>query len=293
MDPKFEINLRQFEQLEETVWGEITAFVEKWNQTKENKFINDVPFQLAIYFSEETDKEMQELERILEQKHKEREWVWAKIFIKDLSAKAVEALDYIQFIGDGYPDKFFLNESDALSPVEPCETCGMVHPHLAIQKNFLQVNETYLDRKKAEPNNKYSPPGLDIVNMPNGALLVSKSVVELIKKDKNVHGYKFLDVIDQKGEISERLFQLAVDKIILRPDNLSEEEAICPTCGAVLQNLTKTFAVKKSRLGKSSFFSRNPLGISSMYMSNSLYHFLKSENVRGLGPVQGADLIND
>lgn len=292
MAPKFEINLRQFEQPEESVWGEIMAFVEKWNQTKENKFIKDVPFQLAIYFSEETDNEMQELESILEQKHKEREWVWAKIFIKDLSAEAVEAFDYIQFSGDGYPDEFLLNEPDALSPVEPCETCGIVHPHLAIQKKPFQVNETYLDRKKAEPNNKYSPPGLDIVNMPNGALLVSKRVAELIKKDKSVHGYKFLDVIAQKGETSERLFQLAVDKIILRPDNLSDEDAICRTCGAVLKNLAKTFAVKKSRLGKSSFFSRNPSGISSMYMSNSLYHFLKSENVRGLTPVQGADVIS-
>jgi len=292
VDPKIEINLRQFEQPEESVWGEIMAFVEKWNQTKENKFIEDVPFQLGIYFSEETDKEMRELESILEQKHKEREWVWAKVFIKDLSAEAVEAFDYIQFSGDGYPDEFLLNESDALSPVEPCETCGMVHPHLAKQKKPFQVNETYLDRKKAKPNNKYTPPGLDIVNMPNGALLVSKRVVDLIKKDKNVHGYKFLDVINQKGEISERLFQLAVDKIILRPDNLSDEDAICPTCGAVLKNLAKTFAVKKSRLGTSSFFSRNPSGISSMYMSNSLYHFLKSENVRGLAPVQGADVIS-
>ena len=292
MNPKFEINLRQFEQPEESVWGEIITFVEEWNQTKENKFIKDVPFQLAIYFSEETDKEMLELESILEQKHKERDWVWAKIFIKDLSAEAVEAFDYIQFNGDGYPDKFFLNESDALSPVEACKTCGIVHPHLAIQKKPFQVNETYLDRKNAEPNNKYSPSGLDIVNMPNGALLVSKRVVDLIKKDKNVHGYKFLDVIDQNGETSERLFQLAVDKIILRSDNLSDEDAICPTCGAVLKNLETTFAVKKSRLGKSSFFCRNPSGISSMYMSNSLYHFLKSENVRGIGPVQGADVIS-
>lgn len=87
-------------------------------------------------------------------------------------------------------------------------------------------------------------------------------------------------------------FNWAVGKIILRPDNLSDEDAICRTCGAVLKNLAKTFAVKKSRLGKSSFFSRNPSGISSMYMSNALYHFLKSENVRGLTPVQGADVIS-
>ena len=75
MDPKFEINLRQFEQSEESVWGEIITFVEKWNQTKESKFIKDVPFQLAIYFSEEKDNEMRELESILKEKHKEREWV--------------------------------------------------------------------------------------------------------------------------------------------------------------------------------------------------------------------------
>ena len=95
------------------------------------------------------------------------------------------------------------------------------------------------------------------------------------------------------GGGSKKLFQLTTDKIILVPDNLTDEGAICPVCGTELLLLTNEFAIKKDRLKGSSFFSRRPSGLASIYISNDLYHFLKSENVRGLTPVQGAELIFD
>jgi hypothetical protein len=292
MDPKFEMLLLQFDQPDKSVWDEILSFAENWNRTKENKFINDEPSELAIYFFEEDDKELKELENILEQKHEERQWAWIKTITNDPTKEEIEAHDYIQIIGDGYPDEFFLNESDALSPMIPCKTCGTMHSHLRVQKKPVQVNEVFLN-KKGEPNDKYTPRGLDIINLSHGALLVSKKVVELVKKNSNFHGCTFFDVIDQKGKISDRLCQLKADKVILLPDNLTEVGAICPTCGTVLSTMTRMFVVKESRLGKSSFFSRIPSGLSSIYISNPLYHLFKLENIRGLTPVQGAALIFD
>lgn len=291
MAPKFEMLLLQFEQPDKSVWDEILSFAENWNRTKENKFINDEPSELAIYFSEEDDKELKELENILEQKHEKRQWVWVKTITNDPTKEEIEAHDYIQIIGDGYPDEFFLNESDALSSSLPCKTCGTIDPHLRTQKKALQVDETFLT-KKGEPNDQYTPNGLDIINMPHGALLVTKRVVELINSNKKLSGYKFLDVLNKQGKISEKLFQLTTDKIILVPDNLTVEGAYCPTCGTVLSTMTRGFVVKKGRLGKSSFFARHPSGISSIYLSKSLYQILESENIRGLTPVQGADVIS-
>ena len=291
MNAKLEIILLQFDQPKESTWSEVINFSKKWNQEKENKFINDEPSELVIYFDEENDEELRELENILEQKHKERKWEWTKTITNDSTKQDIEASDYIQIIGDGYPDKFFLNESDALSPALPCKTCGTVDPHLRTQKKTLQVDESYLD-KKGFPNDQYTPNGLDIINLPHGALLVSKRVVDLISSNKKLSGYKFLDVLNKQGKVSEKLFQLTTDKIILVPDNLTEEGAYCPTCGTVLSTMTRGFAIKKDRLGKSSFFARHPSGISSIYISKSLYQILESENIRGLTPVQGADLLN-
>jgi len=291
MKSKSEIVLLQFDQPKESIWKEMIGFADKWNQEKENKFITDQPSELAIYFEDENDKELKELENILEQKHKERKWEWIRTITNNQTKEEIEDHDFVQIIGDGYPDEFFLNESDALSPMLPCKTCGTVDSHLRTQKIALQVDESFLNRKGI-PNDQYNPKGIDIINMPHGALLVTERVVKLFSSDKKLTGYKFLDVLDKQGKVSEKLFQLTTDIIILVPDNLTEEGAYCPACGTVLSTMTRGFAIKKQRLGKSSFFSRNPTGISSIYVSRSLYQILKSENIRGLTPVQGADLLN-
>lgn len=293
MNSKFEILLLQFDQPDELVWDEILSFAEQWNRTKENKFINDVPFELVIYFSAEDHKELKELEGILKQKQEEHEWAWIKTRTNNPTKEEIEAHDYIQIIGDGYSDEFLLNELDALPPPAPCQTCGTTHPHLRTQTKALKVNETFLGKKNIYPNYRYTPPGVDLVNMPHGALLVSDKVEQLLKGSGNPKGYALLDVVNQNGKVSDKLFQLVADKIILLPDNLTEEGAICPTCGTVLGALTGEFLIRKKRLGEASFFSRMPSGLSSIYVSNPLYHFLKSENVRGLTPVQGANLIDD
>lgn len=290
MESNLEILLLQFEQPNESIWNEILRFAESWNETKENKFINESPFELAIYFPEIEDKELKELEEILEQKHNEQHWVWLKTIPHDPSKELIESCDFIQIIGNGYPDNFFLNESQALEAMKPCEKCGTIHSHLRLQKGPLEVNEAFLS-KKGYPNNAYSPPGLDIINLPHGALLVSKKVVELIKEN-GFHGAIFLNVINQHGKISEKLFQLVTDIIILLPDNL-REGTICPGCGTVLSTLTGEFLIRKERIKGVSVFSRNPSGASAIYISNPLYHLLKSNNIRGLTPAQCAKVMDE
>jgi hypothetical protein len=293
MDAKFKILLLQFEQPDQSVWDEVLSFAEEWNETKENKFINALTFERIIYFSDADDKELKVLENILEQKRAENGWVWTRSKVQHYpSRKEKESRDFIEIIGDGYPDEFLLNESEALSSAVACEVCRTVDSDLIIQIKALQIDETFLDKKKVYPNYKYTPPGLDIVNMPHGALLVSNRVTELIQDNNKFYGCAFLEVINQKGKTSERFYELVTDKIILIPDNLTDKGAICPVCGTELLELANEFAIRKERLEGSSFFSRRPSGLASIYISNELYHFLKLENVRGLTPVQGADVIS-
>jgi hypothetical protein len=291
MNARLKIFLLQFDQPDKSIWADIISFAEKWNDTKENKFIITLPYSRDIYFFDEDDKNLKELEKILQKKGEENNWIWTKSKVPHYPTREEkESCDYIQIIGDGYPDEFLLNESDALSSVIPCEKCGTVDSELRVQKKTLQIDETFLD-KKTYPNYKYTPSGVDLLNMPHGALLVSNRVTELIEDNNKFYGCTFLEVINQKKKISVRFFELATDKIILLPDNLTDKKAICPVCGTELLVLTNEFAIKKDRLEGSSFFSRSPSGLASIYISNDLYHFLKSENVRGLTPVQGAGLI--
>ena len=261
MDAKWKILLLQFEQPDQSIWGDALSFAEEWNETRENKFINTLPFERVIYFSDEDDKDLKELENILEQKRKENGWIWTKSKVHHYPTRnEKERCDFIEITGDGYPEEFLLNESDALSSVIPCEECGTVDSDLRVQKQALQIDETFLDKRKTYPNYKYTPSGVDLVNMPHGALLVSKRVTGLVSGNNKFYGCTFLQVINQKGKISERFFELATNKIILLPDNLTDEGAICPVCGSELLVLTNEFSIKKDRLEGSSFFFQTALG---------------------------------
>lgn len=292
MDRKIEILLLKFEQAKKSTWDEIRSFADEWNQTNEINFNNNDPSEIAIYFPNKDHEELKKLEKILDHRHEKHGWEWIKTVTNDPTTAEIKDNDFVQIIGDGYPDAFFLNESEALNQRMTCEKCGTAHPYLREQEEALQVDENFLDHKNIQPNSSYSPQGLDLINMPHGGLLVSEIVRNKLKSMKDLHGYTLLDVLDQHGNISVRLFQLTVDKVILVPDNAADG-AFCPACGTVLSTMTEGFAIKKNRLRESSFFSRSSSGISSIYISKALYQVFQSENIRGLTPVQGADLINN
>ncbi|NJM14545.1 MAG: hypothetical protein HC896_03425 [Bacteroidales bacterium] len=193
----------------------------------------------------------------------------------------IESHDYIQIIGDGYPDAFLLNGPQALSAIQPCASCGTVHPHLRAQQATLQVHEGYL-AGSGPPNNRHAPPGLDLINIDHGALLVSHRVAALLLSDKSITGFMLHDVLDQNGNVSANLYQLAVKTVIVQPDNMAVQGEVCETCGSVLSTFTRPFAIAKERMRETDFFSRNPSGISNIYVSKRVYILLKSNKIRAL-----------
>ena len=285
-----EIILLEFDQSGEDTWNDIVSFTKEWNHVKKNKFIDDEPSELVIYFKNEQDNELIELENLLDQKHNQHGWEWIKTITYDPTKEEIENHDFIQIIGDGYPDAFLLNRQQALSNMQPCTECGTVHPHLRIQESFLQVNEAYLTGS-GSPNDKYTPAGLDLINIDHGALLITNKVVELLKGDKSITGYTLLDVLNQNRKVSETLFQLAANKAILLPDNMAGPGEICGTCGTVLSTLTRPFVIKKERMGATDFFSRSRSGVSSIYISRRVYQLLKLQGIRALTPAQGVNFI--
>jgi hypothetical protein len=289
MKKQYQIIILEFEQPNGAVWKEIQEYVSSWNKNSDNKFLEDEPSELVIYFDDKDDKQLKDLEYYLDSKHEERGWEWIKSETNNPKKEDIEEFDFIQIIGDGYPDEFFLNESTALSPEIPCVTCGTIDSHLRNQILPLQIDERFLT-KKGEPNDHYQPSGLDLINMPHGALLVSDKTTDLLKQHKNFTGYSLLEVKDRSGKTSSKLFQLTVDTILLTPDKLEEPGTICPACGTVLGTMISVFAISKERLNGAACFARSPNGLSSIYISKALYNLLKTANTRGLAPVQGAKL---
>ncbi len=290
MRSKSEFILLEFEQPDEAVWEGILNFAREWNATHDSHFITEEESELSIHFPDKEHPELKALVAILTKKHEENGWIWMETTTNNYTKEQIESHDYIQIIGDGYPDDFLLNESVALSAEGVCKKCGTVHPHLRVQRTTLQVDESFLS-KDIDPNDQYLPPGIDLINMPHGALLISAKLKTTLSKDESVQGYSLLDVKNQRGDVSEKLFQLKANKVILVPVDLSEKGAICPACGTVLSTLTGTFTVTADQLGRSSFFARIDSGLSSIYISQYLYKKLQSAGTRGVTPVQGVKLV--
>jgi hypothetical protein len=153
----------------------------------------------------------------------------------------------------------------------------------------LIFDESVLD-KKVEGHPDYDPPGLDLINLPNGAFLISVRVAELLSAN-NVSGYELVNVLTKAtGQPSKRLFLLKTKKAILdacEEHTPRDPGAICPVCGKVRIGVLGGFYVRDEWLNGDEIFSRNPSHLSVICVSNRLYRLLKSMGCKGMLPAYG------
>ncbi|MEM7185447.1 MAG: hypothetical protein AAF466_02215 [Bacteroidota bacterium] len=290
MNEVLEIILLEFEQPSEQTWQEIGAFVKDWNTSHDHQFHTDQMGEFVIYFDNPDDPEIAMLRTSLEEKHRTDGWIHIASLAQDLSAADIESHDFIQIIGDGYPEEFILNMETAFDGNEQCLECGTQHPHLQIQLQSVQINEAYLDANN-EVNARHEPKGLDVINLPNGGLLISTEVAGLLDQMGELPGYSLVQVFNERNEVSEKVYQLMVTPSVLIPANSEQQGAICPSCGTVLSTFTGVFGVSEAQLGGSRFFARHPSGMSSIYVAREVYNLWKSAQCRGLTPVQGVSMV--
>ena len=291
MQAKLEYLLLEFDQPNEIVWADMKLFAEEWNLSHENKFLMDESTELAIYFHSEKDKEIDLLETIFREKERSENWVWIKTIPYDPTVEEIESHDFIQIIGDGYADAFSLNGTTAFDWDMTCNTCGTEHPHLITQKQSLQIDESFLSQLSA-PNTKHEPPGLDMINIAGGGLLISNRIAKLLNSETNAEGYSLIQVMNEKGEVSDKVFQLRASNVILIPSNMKDEGDVCPACGTVLTTQLASFDIKKDWVKNDKIFSRASSGFSSFYVKRELFEVLKSEKARGLTVVHGVNVVS-
>ena len=286
MDEKLEYTFLQYSQPNTQVWNSINSFVSDWNQAHSVKFLTNQPHEFSIYFLSDDIPLAMELDKMLSQRATEDGWVYYVSYPQNLTKEDIEAHAFIQIIGDGYPDDFILNTNQVLEEIEPCATCLTEHPHVRRQTGSFKVNETFLTHNTL-PNLRHKPAGLDLINTPNGGLLISAKMAHILSQHPELHGYSLVEVFNEKDQVSDKLFQLKIDNIILDCENSIGK--ICPACGSVLEQLVTPFSIQHNGNKELHFFSRDPQGLSSIYVENHIYQLFKENQIRGLVPAHGVN----
>lgn len=288
--PPIEYLFFDFQQPTPAAWEAVNAFASKWDKDHKSQFVKGETGEWGVILKGGIlDEEYPVLREAVDQLKKEYKVVSFLGAVDTRKPQDFEQAPYVAIVGNTYPSEFVVNEQEAIGKPERCTYCKRLDPQSGPLLDTLIIDESFLDTQ-VDPSPDYTPPGLDLINLQNGALLVSKKIVQLLGSMK-VQGYELIPVISKAThEPSERLFLIRANKAILKPCEIhtpTTEEGICPLCGRILGGVLGNYYVRKEWLGLDQVFSRHPLKFAAIYVSNDLYHAMKTLGVKGLLPAFG------
>lgn len=195
--------------------------------------------------------------------------------------------EFIQILGVGLDSEtrpFLLNEVEALGAPEPCPECGSQSIFDIPQVASYHINKTLLDAD-AVNQQLQDKAGWDLVNLPNGQLLVSYRFCEVLE-DMGARGYKLMTVTSgTPPRPSERMFQFIAERIVLMPC-LDHTRILgqppCPICGVARGTRETYFWVRSDWIGKDEIVSNVRTGTSLIYVSRRLYDAINSAGLNGI-----------
>lgn len=277
------------EQTSDEAWNAIAKFAEIWNGKHENKFVVGDSNEWGIDLHKGiSDPEYQVLDRELHQLKKQTGVNWFLGLVDNRKPKDFENAPYTEITGNTYPLEFIVNHESLFGPVIACAECGIVDETNRELKHTPIVDESFL-QQQIHPSADYSPPGLDIITIENGLLIVSVKIKQLLS-GLNARGYELLPVINSKSEKpSDNLFLLRAKKSLLKPCNFHTPvtgEGICSTCGRIIGGMLSFFYVRQEWLDDQEIFSRHRLKYGSIYMPKQIYNELNGK-IKGMLPTDG------
>jgi hypothetical protein len=288
--PPIEYLFFDFRQPTPAAWEAVQAFAANWNKDHKSEFVTGETGEWGVVLKEGIlDEEYPVLKEAVDQLKIKNNAVSFLGAVDTRKPQDFEQAPFVAIVGNTYPSEFVVNEKDAIGNPEKCVHCKKIDPQSGPILETLIIDEAFLDTQ-VDPSSDYTPPGLDLVNLPNGALLVSKKIVQLLESRK-VQGYELIPVISKAtNKPSERIFLIRANKAILQPCEIhtpTTEEGICPVCGRILGGVLGDYYVREEWIGPDQVFSRNRLKYASIYVSNELYHSLKKLGAKGLLPAFG------
>lgn len=273
----------------EETWGIVIEFSEIWNREHQSQFKQLKENELSLILPEGIiDGEIGVIDAELE-RLSTYDIFWFKGIVDNRRPEDYEKADFIEIVGDAYPLEFIVNWNEAIGRPLQCTVCGKTPVYSQPIVAQLVVDESFLDRQ-IDPAPQYEPPGLDLIHLANGAMLVSNRVIRLFEEER-VKGYEKINVVSKDTrKPSQRVFLIRASKAILDPcvtHTSRNEGAICPKCGTIKGGILGYWHVRREWLAGAQIFSRNPLRYASLYIERKIYQLMKNENLKGLLPAYG------
>ncbi len=290
--PPIEYLFFDHEQPHDEAWDAIDELSEEWNETKKNKFVNQEAGEISIILENGIqDAEYPLLSNLLENLKEKYNIVWFLGAVDNRIPEDYENAPYIRITGDAYPDKFIVNLSKVISSPKPCKGCHNIDIENVPVTGELIIDESYLDKQViSEP--QFKPPGLDLINLPNGALLISIIIANLLKQLK-ISGYELIPVLSkQTKKHSDRIWLLKAGAAHTRPCSIhtpTTKDGICAICGKILGGILGDYYVREEWLSGDQIFARNSNLFSSIYVSHELYHAIKKMKAQGVTASYGIE----
>ena len=269
----------EFDQKDNSTWERILAFAKNWNDSHQSQFVQEE--DLEITFSSIADAELQELLEILEQKDTEEQWSWLFFEVDEENdpflKENIEKHDFIQILGDGYPDSFYLNAAEVLAPYRTCNVCHTEKAVLVDDLVYWKIDNEH---------SAYREEQLDVINASNGSLLVSKKNLKALEAE-GAKGYELLPVLEKDMSISKELFQLKSKVAVVKLDNLDDPDSVCDRCGSIIKQRSLPFTIPEKYVKETFFFSRHKEGLWGIYLKKVLYEALKVKDLKSIYAYQG------
>ncbi len=264
-------------------------FSQAWSASHRNKFVTEGELLIVVLQRGRDDPEYPVLAEELRKLQQSTELEWFLGARDTRRPDDFEKSAFVEIVGNTYPPEFAPNRKQALATGGACSVCGRHDGKVGSIAEPLIVDESFLDRQ-VHPAPSYAPPGLDLVTLDGGALIISSRVAELFQ-ETGVRGFELIPVISLATQKpSTRLSLLRANKAVLLP---CEEHAPitapggCAGCGKIRGGLLGIFSVREAWLGGDELFSRHRSRLASFNVSNRFYGLMKAAKVRGLGPAFG------
>ena len=287
--PPIEYLFLRSDQLNEQAWQALASFSRTWNESHQSQFKQEESEMSVILPGGVHDPELGLLDQALASLQTGHPAQYIRGIVDKRKAADFEKAPWVQIVGDQYPLSAYANYSAAFEQPGRCERCGALQRTGALTGVPLTFDESVLDKKVAGLPH-YDPPGLDLINLPNGAFLISARVAELFSAN-HIRGYELANVLSKAtGQPSQRVFLLKAGKAILDACDIHtprDPGAICPTCGKTRTGILGVFYVREEWLQGDELFSRSPSHLSLICVSNRLYTLLKEMGCKGMLPSYG------
>lgn len=271
--------LMRHQQPDEQVWARIRRLVGGWDHPRFGAVTGEMS-QGAFSSRSQLDRFLAALGRIEGAAH-------LLVERAEVDDEDYAAADLVAVWGADLPvdAPLVANRATAYRQPPPCPGCGRGDEFDLVAVEALRIDLDVLRGPQAD-GSAPGAGGWDVADLPNGQLLVSGRVRELLRTGR-VRGYELTGVLDATtGEPLPGHAALSARRAVLRPcpagPGEPEPPAVCPGCGTTLTSSGGLVRLRGSDVGDDEVISRHPGRHALLHVNQRVHRLLWGAGLAGL-----------